>query len=371
MFKLLAQSGEARRGELALNHGTVSTPVFMPCGTYGSVKALTPIQLREVGTQILLGNTFHLMLRPGQEVIDRLGGLHEFMDWDGPILTDSGGFQVFSLRDNMKLDDDGVTFKSPVNGDKVRLSPEISMRMQAALNSDIVMVFDECTPYPATYDEAKSSMLRSLGWASASKEAYQREGALFGIVQGSVYDDLRAQSLAALQEIEFDGLAIGGLSVGEDIEEMNAVLAALVPQMPRDRPRYLMGVGTPSDLIRGVLLGIDMFDCVMPTRNARNGHLFTWQGVVRIRNAVHKQDPSPIDPECGCYTCRHFSRAYLHHLDRCREMLGCTLMSIHNLHFYHELMAALRKHISENTLSAFASRLLAQFADANRVGPNA
>ena len=371
MFKVIAQSGEARKGELSLNHGTVSTPVFMPCGTYGSVKALTPVQLRDVGTQILLGNTFHLMLRPGSDVVAKLGGLHGFMDWDGPILTDSGGFQVFSLRDNVRLDEEGVTFKSPVNGDEVRLSPEISMRMQEALNSDVVMVFDECTPYPATHEDARVSMLRSVEWASRSKYAYQGTGVLFGIVQGSVYDELRSQSLEALHEIGFDGLAIGGLSVGEDLDEMNAVLEALVPQMPPEQPRYLMGVGTPSDLIRGVLLGIDMFDCVMPTRNARNGHLFTWHGVVRIRNAKHKQDTSPIDTTCECYTCQHFSRAYLHHLDRCKEMLACTLMSIHNLHFYHELMAALRKRISENTLSAFAYRLLAQFADANsRVGPS-
>ena len=371
MFKVVAQSGEARRGELELNHGTVATPVFMPCGTYGSVKALTPVQLRDVGTQILLGNTFHLMLRPGPNVIAKLGGLHGFMNWDGPILTDSGGYQVFSLRENVRLDEAGVTFKSPVNGDEVRLTPEISMQMQKTLNSDIVMVFDECTTYPATHKDAESSMLRSVEWAAASKASYEGDGALFGIVQGSIYDDLRSRSLEALQEAKFDGLAIGGLSVGEDIEEMNAVLAALVPQMPDDQPRYLMGVGTPSDLIRGVVLGIDMFDCVMPTRNARNGHLFTWNGPVRIRNAVHKQDSSPIDPECGCYTCQHFSRAYLHHLDRCHEMLACTLMSIHNLHFYHELMAALRKRISENTLSAFASRLLAKFADANRVGSSA
>ncbi len=371
MFEVVAESGEARRGELQLNHGKVETPVFMPCGTYGSVKALTPVQIRDVGTQILLGNTFHLMLRPGPDVMSDLGGLHGFMDWDGPILTDSGGYQVFSLRENVALDDEGVTFRSPVNGDRVRLSPEISMQMQKVLNSDIVMVFDECTPYPATHREARSSMLRSVGWAGASKSAYDGEGALFGIIQGSIYDDLRTESLASLLDIGFDGLAIGGLSVGETIEEMNAVLAALVPQMPSDHPRYLMGVGTPSDLIRGVVQGVDMFDCVMPTRNARNGHLFTWQGVVRIRNAVHKHDPSPIDPNCGCYTCQHFSRAYLHHLDRCREMLACTLMSIHNLHFYHELMTALRKRITENTLSDFASRLLAQFADANRVNPNA
>ena len=371
MFEVVAESGEARRGELQLNHGKVETPVFMPCGTYGSVKALTPVQIREVGTQVLLGNTFHLMLRPGPDVISDLGGLHGFMDWDGPILTDSGGYQVFSLRDNVALDDNGVTFRSPVNGDRVRLSPEISMHMQKVLKSDIVMVFDECTPYPATHHEAKSSMLRSVGWAATSKSAYDGEGALFGIVQGSVYDDLRVESLAAVVEIGFDGFAIGGLSVGEDIEEMNAVLSALVPQMPSDHPRYLMGVGTPSDLIRGVVQGIDMFDCVMPTRNARNGHLFTWEGVVRIRNAVHKHDSSPIDPNCGCYTCQHFSRAYLHHLDRCREMLACTLMSIHNLHFYHELMTGLRKRISENTLSDFASRLLAQFADANRVNSSA
>ena len=373
MFEVTAQSGASRCGELMLNHGTVTTPVFMPCGTYGSVKALTPTQLKEVGTQILLGNTFHLMLRPGDEVMTQMGGLHGFMNWDRPILTDSGGFQVFSLNDLSRVDETGVTFKSPINGDRVRLDPAISMQMQTALNSDIVMVLDECIRNDATagttvsHEDAKAPMLRSIEWAKASKHAYEGNGALFGIVQGGLFGDLRTQSLEALQEIGFDGYAIGGLSVGEDIEQMNAVLASLLPQMPAGKPRYLMGVGTPSDLVRGVLLGIDMFDCVMPTRNARNGHLFTWDGVIRIRNARFKHDSEPIDPACSCYTCTNFSRAYLHHLDRCGEMLACTLMSIHNLHFYHELMAALRKRIRDNTLSSFANHLLTRFADANRV----
>ncbi len=370
MFKVTKTCGAARCGELSLNQGKVTTPVFMPCGTYGSVKALTPAHLHDVGTQILLGNTFHLMLRPGPDVIESLGGLHSFMHWSGPILTDSGGYQVFSLRELVNLDDTGVTFKSPVNGDQVRLSPAISMRVQAALRSDVAMVFDDCTPYPATHREAKNSMQRSLVWAKESKAAYAGAGALFGIVQGSVYNDLRSQSLDSLRELNFDGLAVGGLSVGEDLEEMNAILEALLPQMPTDKPRYLMGVGTPSDLVRGVRQGVDMFDCVMPTRNARNGHLFSWHGVVRIRNAQYKRDVSPIDPNCGCYTCKQFSRAYLHHLDRCREMLACTLMSIHNLHFYHELMAALRIHILNNTFEAFASCLLNRFADDNSVGHN-
>ena len=267
---------------------------------------------------------------------------------------------------NVKVDETGVTFKSTVNGDFIRLDPAISMRMQTALNSDIVMVFDECTPYPCTWETAEKSMLRSLDWAAASKDSYDGEGALFGIVQGSVFDDLRERSLHALQAIGFDGYAIGGLSVGEDINTMNAVVDALLPKMPTDVPRYLMGVGTPSDLIRGVLAGIDMFDCVMPTRNARNGHLFSWQGVIRIRNARYRNDKQPIDPDCGCYTCQNFSRAYLHHLDRCREMLGCTLMSIHNLHFYHDLMSALRAHIIDNTLETFANEFITHFADVHR-----
>ena len=373
MFEVTAQSGASRCGELTLNHGTVTTPVFMPCGTYGSVKALTPTQLKEVGTQILLGNTFHLMLRPGAEVMTQMGGLHGFMNWNRPILTDSGGFQVFSLSDLSRVDETGVTFKSPINGDQVRLDPAISMQMQTALNSDIVMVLDECirndviAGTTVSHEDAKAPMLRSIEWAKASKHAYQGNGALFGIVQGGLFDDLRTHSLEALQDIGFDGYAIGGLSVGEDIEQMNAVLASLLPQMPSEKPRYLMGVGTPSDLVRGVSLGIDMFDCVMPTRNARNGHLFTWDGVIRIRNARFKHDSEPIDPDCNCYTCTNFSRAYLHHLDRCGEMLACTLMSIHNLHFYHELMAALRKRIRDNTLSSFANHLLTRFADANRV----
>ena len=349
MFEVTAQSGASRCGELTLNHGTVTTPVFMPCGTYGSVKALTPTQLKEAGTQILLGNTFHLMLRPGADVMTQMGGLHGFMNWDRPILTDSGGFQVFSLSDLSRVDETGVTFKSPINGDQVRLDPAISMQMQTALNSDIVMVLDECIRNDATagtsvsHDDAKAPMLRSIEWAKASKHAYQGNGALFSIVQGGLFDDLRTQSLEALQEIGFDGYAVGGLSVGEDIEQMNAVLASLLPQMPSGKPRYLMGVGTPSDLVRGVLLGIDMFDCVMPTRNARNGHLFTWDGVIRIRNARFKHDSEPIDRGCSCYTCANFSRAYLHHLDRCGEMLASTLMSIHNLHFYHEVDGCVAK----------------------------
>lgn len=366
MFDVLARSGNARLGKLHLNHGDVETPVFMPCGTYGSVKALTPLQIKEVGTQVLLGNTFHLMLRPGSEVIERLGGLHSFMQWHGPILTDSGGFQVFSLQDRVSVQDDGVVFRSPINGDRIFLDAKVSMMVQTALNSDIVMVFDECTAHPATHGVAKASMLRSLKWARSSKAAYQGNGVLFGIVQGSLFDDLRSASLDGLEEIGFDGLAIGGLSVGESIDEMNETLQSIVPQMPQQKPRYLMGVGTPSDLIRGVLLGIDMFDCVMPTRNARNGHLFSWNGIVRIRNAKHKQDEQPIDSNCQCYTCQNFSRAYLHHLDRCHEMLASTLMSIHNLHFYHELMAKLRKRIAENTLAEYASQLLTHFADSNR-----
>lgn len=368
MFKVLAESGSARTGELTLNHGVVETPVFMPCGTYGSVKALTPQQLQDVGTRILLGNAFHLMLRPGAETVQELGGLHAFMHWNRPILTDSGGFQVFSLRDNTNVDDTGVTFKSPINGDRIRMNPAISMRVQAALNSDIVMAFDECTSHPATHREAQASMERSMHWAAESKTNYVGNGTLFGIVQGSLYDDLRTQSLTKLEEIGFAGLAIGGLSVGEELEAMDAVLEALLPQMPRNKPRYLMGVGTPTDLVKGVCLGIDMFDCVMPTRNARNGHLFTWDGVIRIRNAKFKTDDAPLDEQCSCYTCQNFSRAYLHHLDRCHEMLGCTLMSIHNLRFYHDLMGSLRERIATNALAAYAADLLARFADANRIG---
>ena len=350
VFNVSATCDSARRGTLFLNHGCVETPVFMPCGTYGSVKGMTPLQLAEVGTQILLGNTFHLMLRPGDELIARLGGLHRFMFWSKPILTDSGGFQVFSLETLRRTDDDGVTFRSPINGDRVRLTPEISMSVQTNLGADIVMVFDECTPQPASMKVTHDSMTRSMVWAKRSKNFYGGNGSLFGIVQGGLYDDLRLENLDRLTTIGFDGYAIGGLSVGETTDEMFGVLNALLPQMPENRPRYLMGVGTPSDLIKGVLLGVDMFDCVLPTRNARNGHVFSWNGIVRIRNAKFRYDPEPLSPNCACYACRHFSRAYIHHLDKCHEMLGATLMTIHNLHFYHELMSRIRACIEKGDL---------------------
>ncbi|MEM8766503.1 MAG: tRNA guanosine(34) transglycosylase Tgt [Pseudomonadota bacterium] len=360
-FELLAEDGAARRGRLTTAHGTVETPVFMPCGTYGTVKAMTPDSLETVGTQILLGNTFHLMLRPGDSVVRDLGGLHEFMQWSGPILTDSGGFQVFSLGELRKISEDGVLFRSPINGDKVALNPEISMTVQKNLGSDVVMIFDECTPYPATEAEAEDSMALSLRWAERSRVAFDADAGgkqlLFGIVQGGMYEGLREQSLAGLQSIGFDGYAIGGLSVGESKAEMDAVLSALAPRLPQAQPRYLMGVGTPEDLVRGVELGVDMFDCVLPTRNARNGHAFTSRGPVRIRNAVHRSDPSPLDPECTCYTCSNFSRAYLHHLERCGEMLGAMLMTIHNLHYYHDLMARLRASIETGTFRSLIATL--------------
>jgi queuine tRNA-ribosyltransferase len=357
-FEVLATDGAARRGRLSTARGVVETPVFMPCGTYGTVKAMTPEGLEKVGTQILLGNTFHLMLRPGDRAVRDLGGLHQFMQWSGPILTDSGGFQVFSLGELRKIGEEGVVFRSPINGDRVELSPESSMRVQQNLGSDVVMIFDECTPYPATVEEARSSMALSLRWAARSRAAFDagREqsglggGALlFGIVQGGMYQNLRNESLDGLIDIGFDGYAIGGLSVGEPKAEMDEVLVNLLPRMPAGRARYLMGVGTPEDLIRGVSLGVDMFDCVMPTRNARNGHAFTSTGVVRIRNAVHKSDPAPLDAACTCYTCGNFSRAYLHHLERCGEMLGAMLMTEHNLHYYHGLMARLRASIETGT----------------------
>ena len=366
MFELSTTDGRARSGLLSLRSGTVRTPVFMPCGTYGSVKGLTPLQIKDVGTQILLGNTFHLMLRPGAEVIQQLGGLHTFMSWSGPILTDSGGFQVFSLEELNQIDDRGVTFRSPVNGDLVHLTPEKSMRVQALLNSDIAMVFDECLRNPATHEEVEKSMMRSLDWARLSKQSYDGEGQLFGIVQGGLFEDLRARSAEALVEMDFAGLAIGGLAVGESVEEMYAMLDFVESKLPSNKPRYLMGVGTPSDLVRGVLTGIDMFDCVMPTRNARNGHLFSWNGVIRIRNARYRQDDMPIDENCECYTCGSFSRAYLHHLDKCGEMLGCTLMSIHNLHFYHQLMSRMREAIESKRLQQQGSEWLKHFAEVNR-----
>ncbi len=361
-FELLGTGGAARRGRLHLNHGVVETPVFMPVGTYGTVKAMTPEELTGLGAQIVLGNTFHLMLRPGADVIRAHGGLHGFMHWTGPILTDSGGFQVFSLAELRKLTEAGVNFRSPVNGDAVFLSPEISMQMQAALNSDIVMAFDECPPYPATEEQARTSMELSMRWARRSREEFARlanPNALFGIVQGGTYLHLRQESLGELTEIGFDGYAVGGLAVGEPAAERNAVLEALEPVLPRDRPRYLMGVGTPADIVQAVARGVDMFDCVMPTRNARNGHLFTSQGVVKIRNAAHQADTSPLDPACACYTCRNYSRAYLRHLDRCNEILGARLNTIHNLHYYLGLMARIRAALDAGAFDRFVADFLA------------
>jgi queuine tRNA-ribosyltransferase len=324
--------------------GEVQTPAFMPVGTYGTVKAMTPEELTELGAQIILGNTFHLMQRPGVEVIERFGGLHGFMHWQGPILTDSGGFQVFSLGAMRKISEQGVTFASPVNGSRIFLGPEESMAVQRALGADIVMIFDECTPYPATHEQAEASMALSLRWARRSREAHgDNPAALFGIVQGGMYLDLRETSLQGLTEIGFDGYAIGGLSVGEPADERHRVLDALQPLMPWGRPRYLMGVGRPEDIVEAVRRGVDMFDCVMPTRNARNGHLFVRSGVIRIRNARYRTDERPLDADCGCYCCRHYSRAYLHHLDKCNEILGARLNSIHNLHYYQQLMGEIRQ----------------------------
>ena len=369
-FELLTTDGAARRGRLHLAHGIVETPVFMPVGTYGTVKAMTPRDLNEIGAQICLGNTFHLWLRPGLEVIAAHGGLHKFMGWDKPILTDSGGFQVFSLGALRKITEEGVKFSSPINGNKLFLTPEESMRIQHTLNSDIVMIFDECTPYPATYDEAAKSMRLSLRWAQRSRDEHNRLGnsnALFGIVQGGMYEDLRDESLAALREIDFNGFAIGGLSVGEPKDEMARILAHTTPRRPQDKPRYLMGVGTPEDLVHGVQTGIDMFDCVMPTRNARNGHLFTRFGDIKIKNAHHKNDPRPLDETCECYTCRSFSRAYLHHLHRIGEILGSQLNTIHNLHYYQVLMRELREAIVAGTLAETVARFHAERSEQARV----
>lgn len=343
-------SGKARRGEMKLNHGVVQTPIFMPVGTYGTVKAMAPNELEEIGSQIILGNTFHLWLRPGLDVIEKHGGLHQFMGWDKPILTDSGGFQVFSLKGLRKITEEGVKFASPINGDKLFLTPEVSMQIQRVLNSDIVMVFDECTPYkindrPATEEEAAKSMRMSLRWARRSKDEFVRLGnpnALFGIVQGGMYEHLREESLEGLKEIGFHGYAVGGLSVGEPKEEMHRIMEKIVWQLPEDKPRYLMGVGTPEDLVEGVSQGIDMFDCVMPTRNARNGWLFTRYGDIKIRNSKYKDDLRPLDPTCDCYACKHFSRAYLHHLQKVNEILGARLNTIHNLHYYLHLMQEIR-----------------------------
>lgn len=349
-FTLKKTSGKARRGEMKLNHGVVQTPIFMPVGTYGTVKAMAPNELEEIGSQIILGNTFHLWLRPGLDVIEKHGGLHQFMGWNKPILTDSGGFQVFSLKGLRKITEEGVKFASPINGDKLFLTPEVSMQIQRVLNSDIVMVFDECTPYkindrPATEEEAAKSMRMSLRWARRSKDEFVRLGnpnALFGIVQGGMYEHLREESLEGLKEIGFHGYAVGGLSVGEPKEEMHRIMEKIVWQLPEDKPRYLMGVGTPEDLVEGVSQGIDMFDCVMPTRNARNGWLFTRYGDIKIRNSKYKDDLRPLDPTCDCYACKHFSRAYLHHLQKVNEILGARLNTIHNLHYYLHLMQEIR-----------------------------
>ena len=359
-FDLLAQDGFARRGRLSFERGTVETPAFMPVGTYGSVKSMTPEEVAATGAEIILGNTFHLMLRPGTEIIAQHGDLHDFMRWQGPILTDSGGFQVFSLGDLRKITEAGVHFRSPVNGNKVFLGPEESMAVQRALGSDIVMIFDECTPYPADETTAAKSMELSLRWAKRSKEAHgDNPSALFGIVQGGMHEQLRDESLAGLSEIGFDGYAIGGLSVGEPKEDMLRILTHLADQMPADKPHYLMGVGRPEDLVEAVMLGVDMFDCVMPTRNARNGHLFVHQGVIKIRNSRFKNDIGPLDPYCDCYTCQNYSRAYLHHLDKTGEMLGPRLNTIHNLHYYQSLMQGLRKAIENQTLTQFRQEFYA------------
>jgi queuine tRNA-ribosyltransferase len=356
-FTLLGRSGEARRGRLTLAHGDVETPVFMPVGTYGTVKAMSPDELAGLGAQIILGNTFHLWLRPGPDIIAAHGGLHGFAGWHAPILTDSGGFQVWSLGSLRKVHEEGVAFASPVNGDRLLLTPEKSMEIQRALGSDVVMVFDECTTHPATRDETARSMELSLRWAARSKAAHAgNPNALFGIVQGGMYEGERDRSLAGLVDIGFDGYAIGGLSVGEPKDEMLRVLAHTAPRMPADKPRYLMGVGTPEDLVAGVSLGIDMFDCVLPTRNARNGWLFTRHGDIRIRNARHRADTAPLDPTCACYACRNFSRSYLHHLQRVNEILGARLATIHNLHYYLTLMAELREAIADDRLPACVAR---------------
>jgi queuine tRNA-ribosyltransferase len=354
----------ARRGRLKLNHGTIETPIFMPVGTYGSVKAMSPVELKEIDAQIILGNTFHLWLRPGTDVMNKFGGLHRFMGWDRPILTDSGGFQVFSLGAMRKITEEGVKFQSPIDGSRQFLSPEVSMQIQRALNSDIVMQFDECTPYeidgrPATAEEAAKSMRMSLRWAQRSMNEFkagENPNALFGIVQGGMYERLRDESLAGLEEIDFPGLAIGGLSVGEPKEDMQRILAHVGPRLPENKPHYLMGVGTPEDLVDGVANGVDMFDCVMPTRNARNGWLFTRFGDVKIKNARYKSDELPLDETCSCYTCKNFSRAYLHHLHRSNEILGARLNTIHNLHYYLQLMREIRASIDADDFNGFRQR---------------
>ena len=357
-FELLATDGAARRGRINLPHGTVDTPAFVPVGTYGAVKAISPQELKEIGAQIVLGNTFHLWLRPGLEVIAAHGGLHRFMGWNGPILTDSGGYQVYSLGPLRKITEEGVRFQSPVNGDPCFLTPEESMRIQRVLAADIVMVFDECTPHPAEFEQARDSMRLSLRWAARSKRAHEDNGnALFGIVQGGMYEALRDESLAELERIGFDGYAIGGLSVGESKRDMLRILKHTAPRLPAGRPRYLMGVGTPQDIVTAVAAGIDLFDCVLPTRNARNGWVYTRRGVIKLRNARYRDEIKPLDEECGCYTCRNFTRAYLHHLQRVNEILGARLNTLHNLYYYQELMRELRAAIERGRLADFAADL--------------
>ncbi|MFP4079758.1 MAG: tRNA guanosine(34) transglycosylase Tgt [Ectothiorhodospira sp.] len=369
-FDLLGTDGAARRGRLVFDRGSVETPAFMPVGTYGSVKAMTSEELEALGAEIILGNTFHLMLRPGTEVIQRHGDLHGFMHWERPILTDSGGFQVFSLADLRKISEEGVRFRSPVDGAPILLTPERSMEVQRALGSDIVMIFDECTPYPATEEVARRSMELSLRWAARSREGHgANPAALFGIVQGGMYPHLRRRSLDGLQAIGFDGYAIGGLSVGEPEAERHRVLDELMPHMPSDRPCYLMGVGRPEDLVEAVRRGVDMFDCVIPTRNARNGFLYTRDGVMRIRNARFRDDTRPIDPECDCYACRHYSRAYLKHLDKCNEILASRLATIHNLRYYQWLMGEMRTAIAEGRLDAWAGAFQRRRAQTPRSVP--
>ena len=368
-FELLHTDGKARRGRLELPHGIVETPIFMPVGTYGTVKTMSPVDLNDMDARIVLGNTFHLWLRPGLDVIEKHQGLHRFMGWNKPILTDSGGFQVFSLGALRKITEEGVNFASPINGDKLMLTPEESMRIQRTLDSDIAMIFDECTPYPADERAAGESMRLSLRWAERSRSEWQRLGpqsshghanALFGIVQGGMHEALRDESLAELTAIGFEGYAIGGLSVGEPKVDMRRILAHTAPQLPADKPRYLMGVGTPEDIVEAVETGVDMFDCVMPTRNARNGWLFTSQGDIKLRNARYRDDVRPLDPACGCYTCANFTRAYLHHLPKVNEILGARLNTLHNLHFYLNMMKAMRSAIEEGQFAGWAAAFRAQ-----------
>ena len=366
-FSLISTDKNARAGLLSVSHGVIATPVFMPVGTYGTVKAMTVEELVSIGAQIVLGNTFHLMLRPGEKVIRNHGGLHDFMSWRKPILTDSGGYQVFSLGDLRKISEEGVTFRSPINGDKIFLSPERSIEVQKWLNSDIAMVFDECTPYPANEEMARISMEMSLRWAKRSKQAHEgSSNALFGIVQGGMHENLRSESAEKLRRLDFDGYAIGGLSVGEPKGDMLRIMTHTAALLPADKPRYLMGVGTPEDLLNAIGQGVDMFDCVLPTRNARNGHLYTSEGIVRIRNAEHRNSLEPLDESCACSTCQNYSRAYLHHLQRSNEILGARLNTLHNLHFYQSLMSAAREAIQEDKFEIFKKSFLQKYKDSKQ-----